>query len=319
MALKNDILDYLILKNKTISGQEMADHFHVSRGAIWKAIQLLKEEHYVIEGKNHEGYTLQIPQNTLSEPFLRHYVNDPYHIEIFDEIASTSTYAKQLCEKTQQECIVCADVQSQGRGRTGKSFFCPRGNLYFSFTMKVTDQKKDLSLLTIRCGLATLHAIKKVTGRDCEIKWVNDIYYKNKKAGGILSEAIIDFESKDVQQIIIGIGINLYPVLFPDELKDTATSLDLTTCNKNLLIASIINEMNDNNQPSEEIIAEYKKYCILLNREISYQINGQLHQAIAIDINSQGNLVVLEDNKQIVLKSGEVSLGSKNYEKKQNN
>lgn len=316
MALKDQILNYLIVENKTISGQEMANYFHVSRGAIWKAIQALKEENYQIEGRSHEGYTLQPPQNSLSIPFLKNHLHKNYQIEIFNQIDSTSTYAKQLCEKTQDECIVCADVQTNGRGRTGKSFFCSPGNLYFSFTMKIENQERDLSLLTIRCGLATIHALQTILQKDCQLKWVNDIYYNGKKTGGILSEAIIDFESKAVQQVIIGIGINLYPCKFPDEIHDIATSLNVKQCDKNLLIASIVNEMRENNQSIDAIIQEYKQKCILMNQEISYLYNNQRHYGKVIDVNEKGNLVVIENQQEVILQSGEVTLGSQNYEKK---
>ncbi len=313
VSLKEKILNYLISSENIVSGQKMAEIFQVSRGAIWKAIQSLNEEGYKIEGKNNSGYSLNLNLDILSKPLIQKYLNQPFHIEILDEIDSTSTYLKNILDTQNIPCIACAYHQTAGRGRTGKSFFSPDKGLYFSLAFKV-NQSIDLTLITIKAGLAVVHALEKITHRECQIKWVNDIYYQHKKVCGILSEAIMDFEIKQISSIIIGIGINLFVKEFPNELLDIATSLGVEKCNKNLIVASIVNEILSN-YDSESLINEYKEKCILMNKKVNFKINGQEYRGIAIDINEKGNLIVRTDQDEImILQSGEVSLGSKYYE-----
>lgn len=315
MSLKNDILELLINQKEALSGEEIAKKFNVSRAAIWKCIQSLNDEGYKIEGKSNCGYILNENIDIYSKEYLTYYLNQPFHIEIFNEINSTSTYLKKIVNEGNENCLVCAYKQSNGRGRTGKSFFSPENGLYFSFSFK-PKEKQDLTLITIKVGLAVIHAIKKLFNLDCEIKWVNDVYYLQKKVCGILCEALIDFESKDINAIMIGIGINLYMPQIPDELKDVAISLNVKNANKNLLIATIMNEVLSSSISNLKMINEYKEKCILMNREITFTINNISYNGIVKDINNEGNLVVLVDNHLMYLKSGEVSLGSKKYEKK---
>ena len=97
--------------------------------------------------------------------------------------------------------------------------------------------------------------------------YYQNIYYQNKKVCGILTEAIMDYESLKVDTIIIGIGINLNQHDFPKELANIASSLNIKNCNKNLLIATIINNFfNENNH--NDTISFYKQHCLILNKNI---------------------------------------------------
>lgn len=312
MNLKEKILEYLIENETSVSGQKMADLFQVSRGAIWKSIQSLNSEGYEIEGKNNSGYFIHPVMNIISEKWLQKYLHQPFHIDVLDEVDSTSTYLKKIIDGQSIPCLACAYHQSAGRGRTGKSFFSPDNGLYFSLAFKV-DEKVDLTMITIKAGIAVLHALKNIVHKDCQIKWVNDIYYQHKKVCGILSEAMMDFESGKIDSIIIGIGINLFVDKFPVELEDIATSLDIKKCNKNLLIASIVNGIMSNCN-AMQLIHEYKENCIIMNKMVHFKMNGNEYTGLAIDINEKGNLLVKVNDEIMVLKSGEVSLGSKKYE-----
>ena len=123
----------------------------------------------------------------------------------------------------------------------------------------------------------------------------------------------MDFESGKIDSIIIGIGINLFVDKFPVELEDIATSLDIKKCNKNLLIASIVNEIMSNCN-AMQLIHEYKENCIIMNKMVHFKMNGNEYTGLAIDINEKGNLLVKVNDEIMILKSGEVSLGSKKYE-----
>ena len=118
-----------------------------------------------------------------------------------------------------------ADEQTAGKGRNNREFFSPKNTgLYFSYLYCVKKPKeiKDRIFVTTAAAVFTAKALRQYAGADAKIKWVNDIYLNEKKVCGILAEALFD---EAYTAIIVGIGINLTTVEFPDEIKETASGI----------------------------------------------------------------------------------------------
>ena len=146
---------------------------------------------------------------------------------------------------------------------------------------------------------------------EVDIKWVNDIYLKNKKIAGILTEAMTSVETGLVTDVIIGLGINFSIEDFPEELREKAGSLFMPPApiSRNELISEIWNCFY--NTDPDELFYFYKARSIVLGKEITFQRNGQNEKGMAKDISNTGQLQVeLEDKKSIWLNSGEISLTS---------
>ena len=146
---------------------------------------------------------------------------------------------------------------------------------------------------------------------DIDIKWVNDIYYKNKKIAGILTEATTSIENGQVTDVIIGVGFNFSIKDFPEDLKDKAGSLfdKKTPISRNELIAEIWKCFYESDP--EELIYLYKQRSFVLGREVSFSQNNTNYKGLAKDVSDSGQLLVQLDNGQeIWLNSGEVSLSS---------
>ena len=133
----------------------------------------------------------------------------------------------------------------------------------------------DSVLITTSSSVIICESIKKVTGIDCQIKWINDIYLNNKKVAGILTEASTNFESGTIDYLILGIGINFNQPKddFPDELKSIASSLfnnNNNNINRNMLCAEIISNILDMipRIKNYDFISEYKKRSIVLNKKL---------------------------------------------------
>lgn len=144
---------------------------------------------------------------------------------------------------------------------------------------------------------------------DVDIKWVNDIYYKGKKVGGILTEAISSIETGLITDVIIGVGLNFAITDFPKELKDKAGSLfgPQPPISRNELIAEIWKEFFTT--PEEELIYLYKQRSLVLGKEVRFEQNQTSYQGLAKDISDSGQLLVqLEDGQERWLNSGEISL-----------
>ena len=309
-------------RDKYISGEDLATELNLSRTAIWKAVNSLKAEGFIINSSTNKGYKLDESCDKISKygvAFnLRKELKD-IDIKIYDSIDSTNTEAKRLLysEELSNFTVLISDEQTQGRGRTGKNFSSPKGSgIYISIILfpKENFNFSAFDLLTIRAAVAVVNAIKNKTNKLTQIKWVNDIFLNHKKICGILSEADSDFESREIKSIIVGIGLNFdtKEEEFSDELKAIAGSLNPeNNLLRNEMAAEILNqfyssyyELND-----EEVLKIYKDNSLLLGRMVTFEKNNIKYEAKAIDINEKGNLIVeLKDKEIMTLSSGEVSV-----------
>lgn len=320
--LKNKVLKVLEEnKGKVVSGSEIAKTLNLSRTAIWKAINSLRDEGYIINAITNRGYSLADNTDLISKEGISIYLNKEFsNIDIYayKTISSTNEVSKKLAlTGAKQGTVVISEEQTAGKGRMGRSFYSPANTgIYMSIILRPNLTAMDSVLITTASSVAICDAIHKVTGIECQIKWINDIYINNKKVGGILTEASTNFESGTIDYLILGIGINFNNPKgnFPDDLKEIADSLykgNSNGVNRNILCAEILNNIL-NIIPiikDYDFISEYKKRSIILNEEIIY-ISGGIHsKGKAIDINNDGSLVIKHDDGSIkILNSGEVSI-----------
>lgn len=222
---------------------------------------------------------------------------------IFDVVDSTNVLAEKLANKTTKPIIIAAESQTDGRGRNGKTFFSPDTGLYFSL---VTHPKSDFfALETVTCGaaVAVCRAIEKLTGVSPRIKWVNDIFVDGRKVCGILCHALGGNGKAD--HLITGVGINIMTSDFPDEIRNTAGSLN-TAVDKNILTAEIANQLMSISD--ENYMDEYREKSCVIGKEIIYYINGIPYSEKAVDIDSNGGLVVEKNGEKITLTGGEITV-----------
>ncbi len=236
-------------------------------------------------------------------------------IIVLETIDSTNTYAKKLVQNgAKHNTIVIANRQTSGRGRLGREFFSPSDTgLYMSIILRSVHCALDPTALTIAAGVAVCRAVEEVCNKHPQIKWVNDIFLEGKKICGILAEAGTNLGILDY--IIIGIGINVSTQNFPSELANIAGSLG-RSIDRSLLAAKIISEFNQVQAlcGSKKLIDEYKSRSIVLDKKIVFTKDGKIYTGLATDINNEGNLIVkLENGETVILKSGEVSLGSRDF------
>ncbi len=322
MPTKNDVLRLLEEnKGEPISGQKLAELLGVSRQAIWKAVESLKEDGHIINSSINKGYQLDSNSDLISAEGIRIFLskeNRDRPIIVFKTIDSTNSEAKRLAlNGALHGTVIIAEEQTNGRGRKGKSFFSPpKTGIYASFILKPKVNIDDAQMVTIYAAVSVCNVIENLTNLNPKIKWVNDIYLNGKKICGILTEAISDFESGTVDFIIVGIGVNFSTKQedFPKEIQDIAGSLPKTNISRNQFIAALIDEMlkNANCIFQNNLIDLYKEHSLMLGKEIIYQKNLQTLYGKVLDINERGNLVVLINNSKIdILHSGEVEIKTK--------
>lgn len=299
-----------------VSGEEIAEQLGISRTAVWKAVQSLKDAGHCIEAVTRLGYSLHTADDILSVGAVRAYLPADYAgtIIVKEETESTNTDAKVLAVAgAENGTVIIADKQTAGRGRLGRSFYSPaKSGIYLSIILKTQCPFADAVLATTAAAVAVCRTIETLSDLKPQIKWVNDILIDGKKVCGIACEAVSDFESGMVESVIAGIGINFKTETFPDEIKDIAGSLFKETApvSRSRFAAELILQMMriTKGLKNRTFIEEYKVHSAVLGKEITYIENHIPHTARAVDIDSAGGLVIDEGGKQRTLVSGEISV-----------
>ena len=243
--MKEEILRLLRSADGYISGQELCNRFGVSRTAVWKAINQLKEAGYEIEAQQNKGYRLMAAPDLMTEAEIKSLMHTEWvakEVLYFDTIDSTNTKAQELAEKGYPSgTLVVADKQESGKGRRGRSWVSPSGTgIFMTLMIKPDINPNNASMLTLVAALAVAKAITSVTGEEALIKWPNDIVVNGKKVCGILTEMNAQFDY--INHIVVGIGINVHNESFPEEISQMASSLMIEAGGKRFHRAQIIAE-----------------------------------------------------------------------------
>ena len=302
-----------------LSGQTIGDRLHISRNAVWKAVGQLRKEGYDIDSKAGAGYLFKRKEILLTAAAIAASLRYPCELKVFDEVGSTNDIAKES-HIGLKPLMVVSDRQTAGRGRLGRTFASPGDSgLYMTLALRPTFDLDKSLYVTMAAAVAVCRAIEKVAGIKGRIKWVNDIFYQNKKVCGILTEAQSNFETGKIDTLIIGIGVNCFPGALPKELKEIAGCLaaEPGSFSRAELAAEIANETLDilEDLNSMVFLREYRSKCFILGKNIYIHPNldNRSIRARAIDIDENGGLVVeyMEGKKMRqmeTLTTGEVSI-----------
>lgn len=214
---------------------------------------------------------------------------------------STNDLAKKAAlEGAPDGTVYIAKTQTGGHGRGEHTFFCYDGGLYLSLIIRSASLPAEL--ITSAAAAAVCRAIRAAACAPVTIKWVNDLYLGDKKVCGILALRTGD-------AYVVGIGINVKEVNFPDDLRQTAAAL-CSDIDLNIIAAEIIIGLRlAVNEPAKSIIEYCSKYSYTLGKEVTYVKNGNGFTGTAEKLLPDGSLSVkLNDGSTDILSSGEISV-----------
>ncbi len=301
------------------SGEDLARALGVSRAAVWKGIETLRDQGHTIEGVQNRGYRLLSLSTLLEKQRLETMLSD-HEIHLFDSLDSTNRYAKSLAaEKPQTKALVVATHQSGGRGRLGRTFHSPRGGLYLSVLLPLTFSVQEAPLVTSIASVAVARSIDQVCSLSCSIKWVNDLFLGGRKVCGILTEGVLGVESGRVSALVVGIGINLSTPrhAFPVELQELVTSLYEneeaipSEFDAHQLVVAIVRELERMiaQLPDRSFLAEYRARSLGLGKRVTVPQGKEHYHALASFIDDDAHLVVEDEaGGTHVLSSAEISV-----------
>lgn len=230
-------------------------------------------------------------------------------IELRDQIGSTNREAVSLAQAgVEHGTVVLADSQSEGRGRLSRLWFSPPGvNLYCSIVIRKVipaDRFSQwLSWLPLTAALAAAEAIETVAATSVVVKWPNDLFIAERKVGGILCESGTSTGSGPFQVIGIGVNVNGERDDFPQELRETATSICHETgrvVDRNRLLAQVLHELEDcldeyAHRGSDRIALAYRRRCITIGKTVKVMLaDGEEFVGLAKTIDHDGSLTVVQ-------------------------
>lgn len=319
--MKEEILRLLRSADGYISGQELCNRFGVSRTAVWKAINQLKEAGYEIDAQQNKGYRLMAAPDLMTEAEIKSLMHTEWvakEVLYFDTIDSTNTKAQELAEKGYPSgTLVVADKQESGKGRRGRSWVSPSGTgIFMTLMIKPDINPNNASMLTLVAALAVAKAITSVTGEEAMIKWPNDIVINGKKVCGILTEMNAQFDY--INHIVVGIGINVHNESFPEEISQMASSLMIEAGGKRFHRAQIIAETMSyfeqyydtflKTQDLSALVREYDELLVNRNKSVRVLDPKEPFDGKAMGITPKGELIVDTWESRKLVSSGEVSV-----------
>lgn len=318
--MKNKILTILLGSNEYISGQALAEELGVSRQAVWKGVNALREDGFDISSVPNKGYKLASAPGFLNAEAVKSNLNTKLigrEIIVLDSVSSTNDHLKELGNNGCREgVVVAAREQTKGKGRLGRAWQSKRDeSIAFSVLLRPKMAPYEASAVTSLAGLAICKALRETTGLDCKIKWPNDVLAGKKKLAGILTEMTAEFDA--IEYIIIGIGINIDQAVFPEEIDYKATSILLETgrhYDKNRLLAKFLDRLEDeltrnNLHMSPASLHEYRDLCATIGRSVTFTRGTRRINGMAVGIAENGELkVMLSDGSVCSVSSGEVTV-----------
>ena len=303
-----------------VSGQELSTGLGVSRAAIWKAIDSLRQEGYTIEARTGLGYRLTAVPDALTEREVRQFLTaDCPDLRCLEEIDSTNSYLKrEALTGAPHGTVATADCQTAGRGRMTRSFQSPPGKgVYLSVLLRPQLPPEKLMGVTGMTAVAVCRAVERTAGVRPAIKWTNDLVLNGRKLCGILTEMAVEGETGLTQSLVIGAGVNVShtPEDFGPEVSKMATSLaqEGYPISRAALAAAMIEELY---RLSDALGGDtgpwadaYRRDCINLGKRVRLLWTDRQTEAEAVDIDSQFGLVVrLADGSTTTVRTGEVSV-----------
>ncbi len=324
---KADILTLLRNSEDYVSGQQLCDRFGVTRTAVWKVINQLKEEGYQIESVSRRGYRLvEGPADILSESEIASILKTQWagrKLYCFDTTGSTNTDAKRLGEEGEPHgTVVAADIQTAGKGRRGRSWQTLSGTaLAFTLLLRPDFAPDKASMITLVMALSVAEAVEEITGAAAGIKWPNDIVMNRKKICGMLTEMTMTPEMDEIQYVVVGAGINVNnaaPEDFQEEVRPTATSLRIETgqqYNRAGLLNKVLLRFEENYAVFLETLDlsglrdRYQKHLLNMGAQVRVLDPAGEYTGTAEGIDIQGELIVVKDNgERTPVYAGEVSV-----------
>jgi len=312
--MANDILKFLREK-EYVSGEALANKLSISRVAIWKQIQKLKDTGYKIISDQNLGYCLVSRPDLLLPQEIQRGLSTKYigkEIYYFPELKSTNIIAKEKAlhraEGINEGTLIIAERQSAGKGRLGREWFSPAGGTWLSIILYPQLSPSYISRITLMTAVALVKAIKICTQIKSQIKWPNDILVNEKKVCGILTEMSAELDIINWVVVGIGVNVNIKQQEFPEDIRERTTSLKEVLGKKVLRVkfAQVFLQEFEKyyeilkRREFSFILKEWKLYSYTLGKKIRVNMGERIITGETMDINESGALILKKEDGELI-------------------
>jgi len=316
-----ELLRLLQTTSDYLSGEQLGVRLGLSRTAIWKRIERLRDLGFAVEGSSRRGYRLAptqdllFPEEVKAGLALQWLTGPVYHVI---SLPSTNDAAKALARRGAAEgTLLLAEGQSAGRGRLGRTWESPLGTgIYLSLLLRPPLPPAELPKITLMAAVAVVTALQTACRVNTGIKWPNDIIHQGKKLGGILTE--METESDAISHVVVGIGLNINTPVFPEYLRETATSLAGAgvTYPRLPIIRALLAAMDGLygrflQQDFAAILSQWRQQAVMLGKSVTIRRGEVVHTGVALDVAEDGALLLARPDGGVEkIFSGEIETAS---------
>ena len=294
------------LADGPVDGPTLADELGVSRAAVWKQVDAIREAGFTVESTP-DGYAVRaVPDYGAAA--IEYDLDAPYRIEYHDAIESTNDRARELAAAGDHDIAVVADEQTGGRGRLDRSWASPSGGLWCSLVLQPSLPAAHSPLVTLAAGVAVVDACR-AAGVEATLKWPNDVLVGDdgdrggRKLAGILTE--MEGEADRVSWLLVGIGLNAN--IDAAELPEDATSLraEVGNIDRRRLVQTVLESLSDLVADGERVIEQWRAYSSTLGRHVRVETHRDTVEGRAVDVRFPGALVVETATGEQVVHAGD--------------
>jgi len=277
-----------------VTGPAIAADLDVSRTAVWKHVEALREAGFEIEGTE-DGYVLRsVPEYGAAA--IEYGLDAPYEIEYHESIGSTNDRARELAEEGAADVVVVADEQTGGRGRLDRAWAAPSGGAWLSLVLRPDLATSHAPVLTLAAAVAVTRAAREA-GVDAGIKWPNDVLVagedgEERKLAGILTE--MEGEADRVSWVVVGIGVNvnLDPADLATDAPATSVSEAVGPVDRRAFVQRVLEEFADLVADPDSIVPAWREHARTLGRRVRVETPAGIVEGTAVDVEFPGTLVV---------------------------
>jgi BirA family biotin operon repressor/biotin-[acetyl-CoA-carboxylase] ligase len=286
---RRQVLD--ALAEGPVRGPALAERLDVSRAAVWKHVEALREAGFEIESTD-DGYRVaEVPEyGGLAVEFG---LDAPFTVEYHDEIDSTNARARRLATEGAGDVVVLADAQTGGRGRLDREWSSPPGGIYLSVVCRPDLPTAHAPIYTLAAAVAAARAAREA-GADAGIKWPNDVLVPvgedERKLVGVLTE--MEGEADRVSWVVVGVGVNAgVPA---SALPGTATSLrELgADVDRRAFVQRFLEAFDDLRGDPDSILPAWREHALTLGRRVRVETPREVVEGEAVDVAFPGALLV---------------------------
>jgi len=313
-ATREGVLD--ALAEGPVSGPTLAERLGVSRAAVWKHVEALREAGFEIDSGD-DGYTLaSVPE--FGGPAVEYGLDAPFEVEYHDAIPSTNARGRDLAQEGASDVVVLADRQTGGRGRLGRDWVSPSGGIWLSVVCRPDVPATHAPVFTLAAAVATTRAAREA-GVDAEIKWPNDVVVPQmtdggdeasddipeRKLAGILTE--MEGEADRISWLVVGIGINanVDPADLPGDANPTSVRAEVGDVDRRVFTQRLLEEFDALRNDPDSVVDAWREHASTLGRRVRVETPGGEVVGEAVDVQFPGTLVVDTGEERVTVTAGD--------------